>query len=131
MTVVDAGRRAGSTGWARRPRTADGNSALRGRSAPDHVGGIPSAVGTITGMTLTDTDPRVLEIRDARLREMSERQRAEILTGLTLSVQQLAFVGMRERYPQAADDEIWLRLAVSRLGPEMVRKAYGRVPGHS
>lgn len=82
-------------------------------------------------MTLTDTDPNVLEIRDARLREMSERQRAEILTGLTLSVQQLAFAGMRERFPQAADDEIWLRLAVSRLGAEMVRKAYGRVPGHS
>lgn len=80
-------------------------------------------------MTLTDTDRHVRELQDTRLRQMPERERAEILTGLTLSVQQLAFVGMRERFPQASDDELWLRLAVSRLGPEMVRKAYGRLPG--
>lgn len=84
---------------------------------------------TIPLMALTDTDPHVRELQDTRLREMSELERAEIATGLTLSVQKLAFVGMRERFPQALDDEIWLRLAVSRLGPDMVRRVYGRLPG--
>lgn len=84
---------------------------------------------TIPPMALIDTDRHVRELQDTRLREMSELERAEIATGLTLSVQKLAFVGMRERFPQASDDEIWIHLAVSRLGPDMVRRAYGRLPG--
>lgn len=82
-------------------------------------------------MALSDTHRHVSELQYARLREMTESERAEIARGLTLFVQQVAFAGMRERFPAASDDEIWLRLAVNRLGPELVRKAYGRVPGES
>lgn len=82
-------------------------------------------------MGLSDTNPHIRQLQDTRLREMSECERAEILTGLTLSVQKLAFAGMRERFPRDSDDDIWLRLAMNRLGSEMVRKAYGRVPGQS
>jgi len=47
------------------------------------------------------------------------------MTALTLMVQELAFTGMRMRHPEASDDEIWLRLAVDRLGAEVVKKVYG------
>ena len=59
---------------------------------------------------------------------MSVEQKAQLLTALTRDVQRLAFAGMRARYPEATDDEIWLRLAVQRLGRETVRKVYGWNP---
>lgn len=80
-------------------------------------------------MSLSDTDPSAARLQESLLRALPEQQRAEIARGLTLSVQRLAFAGMRARFPSASDDEIWLRLAVHRLGAEMVRKAYGRLPG--
>lgn len=79
-------------------------------------------------MSLSDTDRHARALQDTRLREMSDRERAEILTGLTLSVQRLAFAGMRDRFPLVSSDEIWLLLAVNRLGPELIRKIYGRLP---
>lgn len=47
------------------------------------------------------------------------------MTGLTLAVQRLAFIGMRERHPGTSDDEIWLRLAAQRLGRDVVKSIYG------
>jgi len=63
------------------------------------------------------------------LARMSPAEKARIVTDLTLAVQQLAFAGLRQQYPDAPDDEIWLRLAARRLGRETVRKVYGRDPG--
>lgn len=76
-------------------------------------------------MQLDDTTPEAREKQFELLRAMSPSQRAEIMTGLTLAVQRLAFLGMRERYPDASDDEIWLRLAARRLGRDVVKKIYG------
>ncbi len=80
-------------------------------------------------MSFSDTAPQVARLQMALLREKTELERAEIARGLTLFVQKLAFAGMRERFPADSEDEIWLRLAVDRLGPDLVRKAYGRLPG--
>jgi len=63
-----------------------------------------------------------------QLRRMSPAERAERMRGLTLAVQRLAFAGLRERYPAASDDELWLRLAVRRLGRDVVLRVYGAVP---
>jgi hypothetical protein len=49
----------------------------------------------------------------------------ECVRGLTLAVQQLAFVGLRQQFPDDSDDEIWLRLAARRLGRDLVKKVYG------
>lgn len=78
---------------------------------------------------LTDTSPEMTALHRDRIRAMTCAERAEAMRGLTLAVQRLAFAGMRERFPDDSDDEIWLRLAVNRLGADLVRKAYGRLPG--
>lgn len=72
-----------------------------------------------------DTSAEAAEIQWKLLREMTPAQRGERMTALTLMVQELAFTGMRMRHPGASDDEIWLRLAVDRLGADVVRKVYG------
>ncbi len=59
------------------------------------------------------------------LRKMTPAEKLECVRGLTIAVQQLAFAGMRVRYPDASGDELWLRLAAQRLGPELVKKIYG------
>lgn len=78
---------------------------------------------------LSDTTPDAAAVQFAMLQRMSEVERLELMQALTLAAQELAFAGMRERHPSASDDEIWLRLAVARLGEETVRKVYGFVPG--
>jgi hypothetical protein len=59
------------------------------------------------------------------LRKMTPAEKLECVRGLTFAVQQLAFAGLREQYPDASDDELWLRLAARRLGPDLVKKIYG------
>lgn len=74
---------------------------------------------------LQDTSPEMIERQFARLRAMSGVERLELARQLTIAVQRLAFIGMRRRYPHAADDELWLRLAADRLGRDVVLKVYG------
>lgn len=64
--------------------------------------------------------------RDELLRAMSGEERWRIAQELTLAMQHLAFAGLRERYPDLPDDELWLKLAARRLGVDVVRKVYGR-----
>lgn len=72
-----------------------------------------------------DTSPAAWEAQTRILREMKP-QRAEIVRQLTLAAQELAFSELRRRYPQAPDEELWLKLAVRRIGPDLVRRLYGR-----
>lgn len=75
--------------------------------------------------TYRDTPREVIERQFEMLRRMSGEERLELSRQLTLAVQELAFVGMRQRFPDATDDEIWLRLAAQRLGRDVVLKVYG------
>lgn len=77
----------------------------------------------------SDTAETADRVQFEILRQMSPHARLALMTELTLSAQRLAFAGVRLRYPNASDDEIWLRLAARRLGDEMVRKIYGWHPG--
>ena len=63
------------------------------------------------------------------LRMRTPEQRLEITRRLTLGVQQLAFAALRQQNPTLSDDEIWLELAVRRLGPALVLRVYGRDSG--
>jgi hypothetical protein len=59
------------------------------------------------------------------LRKMTPAEKLECVRRLTIAVQELAFAGLREQYPYASDDELWLRLAARRLGPDLMKKIYG------
>ena len=76
-----------------------------------------------------DTSEKIDRLQFARYREMSVDEKLKIVADLNAMVQNIAFAGMRERYPNASDDEVWLRLASLRLGRETVRKVYGWDPG--
>ena len=77
-------------------------------------------------MAFSDTTPEIRARRDELLRAMSGEERLRIARELTLGVQRLAFAGLRQRYPDLPDDELWLKLAARRLGVDVVRKVYGR-----
>jgi hypothetical protein len=59
------------------------------------------------------------------LQKMTPAEKLECVRGLSIAVQQLAFAGLREQFPEAPDDELWLRLAARRLGRDLVKKIYG------
>lgn len=72
-----------------------------------------------------DPDKKAERLRIEILTNMTPQQKADLVSQLTLAVQQLAFAGLRQADPAATDDEIWLRLAARRLGPDVIRKVYG------
>ena len=74
-----------------------------------------------------DTSARAEEVQFALLRAMTPQQRAEIFTGLTLAVQELAMAGLRQCH-DAGDDELRLRLAARRLGNDVVKRVWGWSP---
>ena len=55
---------------------------------------------------------------------MSTVEKAQLVSRMTIAVQELALAGIRERHPDASEREVFLRLAVFKLGPELVRKVY-------
>jgi hypothetical protein len=75
-----------------------------------------------------DTTPEARLGYEESLRRMTRDERIRMAQELTLSAQRIAFAEMRERYPELSDDDIRLKLAVVRLGEDVVRKVYGRVP---
>jgi len=76
----------------------------------------------------SDTSSIADEVQCAILRSMTPQQKAEIFTGLTLAVQELAMAGLREQFPDATEDELRLRLAARRLGNDLVRRIWGWAP---
>lgn len=75
-----------------------------------------------------DTSPEADQVQFDLLRAMTPVQRAERMSALTLAVQQLAYAGIKQRYPEASDEETWLRLAAQRLGHDTIRTVYGFDP---
>jgi hypothetical protein len=63
---------------------------------------------------------------------MSPRDRATRVVALTRAACTLAIAGLRARHPGAEEPELFLRLAVLRLGADTVHRAYGwRAPDGS
>ena len=72
----------------------------------------------------SDTSPDIEERQIAAWREMSATQKADLITALNRAAREMALAGVRQRYPGASDREVFLRLAILTLGPELARQAY-------
>jgi len=55
---------------------------------------------------------------------MSPAEKAAVIAGLTNATFTLAPAGVRHRYPDASDRELFLRLAVVTLGRDLAERAY-------
>lgn len=64
----------------------------------------------------------------ARLRQLTPSQRAERMQALNRDCERLAVAGIRERYPDADEYEVRMRLGVLRVGPSLMRSAFGWDP---
>ena len=75
-----------------------------------------------------DTDPAALAIYLRLHREMSPGQRLARVFELCDLQQSLQMANVRATYPQAGEQEIFLRVAARRLGREVMIKAYSWDP---
>jgi hypothetical protein len=76
----------------------------------------------------TDTDPRALEVCLDRLRAKTPGERIATAFELTDLALGMAESGVRARYPDASEREIFLRTAALRLPRELMIRAYGWDP---
>lgn len=72
-----------------------------------------------------DTDPQTERVLTGLLREAPEWRRVEIMCGMIETLRSLVMSGVRERYPDAGEDEVRRRAADILLGPELAEQAYG------
>jgi hypothetical protein len=77
-------------------------------------------------MALSDTSEKASEVYFARLRAMTPAERVGVGVALWEAGHSLQRAGIRHQYPDADEDEIAFRMAVSRFGEELARKAYGK-----
>jgi hypothetical protein len=78
----------------------------------------------------SDTHPKMEALHIRLLRESPPWRKMEMLAGLNATARTLALAGLRQRYPQASEDELHRRLADLVLGPDLARKVYGE-PEHA
>lgn len=79
-------------------------------------------------MQSRDTSTQAEAVQIELWRRMSPAQKASQLSQLCLCVQQLALAGLRSRYPEANEQELFLRLAATRLDRETMVRVYGWDP---
>jgi hypothetical protein len=60
---------------------------------------------------------------DRRARRIPE-ERFRAVCGLIRAADAIACAGIRERFPQASEREVFLRLAVRKLGPDLACRVY-------
>ncbi len=77
-------------------------------------------------MTLGDTSPAAREAYFRRLAEMTPSERLSIGAALWSAGDSLQRAAMRRTHPNADDDEINFRIAATRFGEDLARKAYRR-----
>jgi hypothetical protein len=73
----------------------------------------------------SDTDPRIEAFIVEGYRRMSPSQKFDRVQALTKSVQELALIDVRRRYPDATSQEQALRVASRWLEPKLMRNAFG------
>jgi hypothetical protein len=76
---------------------------------------------------MRDTTVDMEVVQSELYRRMTFEEKARRVTELTAGACQLALAGLRQRHPGASEQELLLRLAVLRLGPETVARVYGWV----
>ncbi len=78
---------------------------------------------------MRDTSPEAFEKLIELERRKSPAQKLEEFFEMAEMLIRAYEDQVRREYPDADDREIFLRAAARRLGPELVRKAYGWDPG--
>ena len=73
-----------------------------------------------------DASPRARETYYRRLAEMTPSERLGIGAALWSAGDALQRAAARRMHPEADEAEITFRIAVTRFGAELARKAYGR-----
>jgi hypothetical protein len=76
----------------------------------------------------TDTDPRAMEVWLNVLRGRTPEERIAMVFELTDFATRMAEAGVRARYPEASEREIFLRTAALRLPRDLMIRAYGWDP---
>jgi|KBSSwiStaDraftv2_1062776.scaffolds.fasta_scaffold1064664_2 hypothetical protein len=59
------------------------------------------------------------------IRAMTPLQRLRIAVRASQALHRLSVAGLRLRYPEASDEELFRRAGALRLGPELTRLAFG------
>ena len=76
-------------------------------------------------MCPADTSPEAWKVLLDLLRKMPPSEKLQRTLEWSDLIRRFAEAGMRQRYPDAAEREIFLRMARQNLGPELFRKVYG------
>ncbi|MCP3994192.1 MAG: hypothetical protein GY722_03880 [bacterium] len=76
-----------------------------------------------------DTDEWAERIQFDHWRQMETWEKARLVTSLTRSLHRLSLAGLRHRFPDASAEELELRAAYARLGPELFASTGLRLPG--
>lgn len=76
----------------------------------------------------SDTPPEIEQMLIEGYRKMSASEKLRIMQDLNRTAQLLALSDIRQRYPDADEREVKLRLASRWIEPELMRKAFGWDP---
>lgn len=79
-------------------------------------------------MPSLDTSPSADARYHELLRRMSPEKRLEAAMRLSAAVRELALAGIRQRHPQAVEQELRVRLTVRLYGRACAEKLFGSVP---
>ena len=78
-------------------------------------------------MKSSDTDSQAQEVLIRLIREKSFAQKIQDIFDTYHTGQQLAMAGIRQRHPQASEQDVWKIWAQQHLGP-LFEKVYGKSP---
>jgi len=94
--------------------------------APPLATGAPDPIFHVvpTPFTPADTTPDAWAKQFELYRRMSPAEKARVFRDITLAANTFALAGLRQRHPAAPEGELLLRLAVLRLGEDLVAQAY-------
>jgi len=73
----------------------------------------------------SDTSIEAERVQFECFRALTPAERLEVILDLCRTGRELSLVGLRMRHPQATPEELELREAALRLGPELARAVHG------
>jgi hypothetical protein len=77
---------------------------------------------------ISDTTPEAERVQIQILRSMPSWERFKLINDMIVTSRKLALAGLRERFPNASEQELRRRLATLLLGSELAARVYGPEP---
>jgi len=74
---------------------------------------------------ISDTHPKIEAFQIQLLREVPSWRKANMLGQMFQTMKELAYQGLRQRHPDAGENELRRRLAGVILGEELAEQVYG------